>query len=47
MDAPELDHIVPIAAGGSHTYSNVACACKKCNIKKSSKPLGQLNLGFI
>ena len=46
-NAPELDHIVPIAAGGSHTYANVACACKRCNIKKSTRPLGQLNLGII
>jgi len=47
MDAPEVDHIIPLAAGGSHTYSNVACACKRCNIKKSTKPLGQLNFGII
>jgi hypothetical protein len=47
MNSPELDHIIPIAVGGSHTYSNVACACKRCNIKKSTKPLGQLNLGII
>ena len=46
-NAPELDHIVPIAAGGSHTYANVACACKRCNIKKSTRPLGQLNFGII
>lgn len=42
--APELDHIVPIALGGSHTYVNVQCACRRCNLKKGSKPLGQLRL---
>lgn len=47
MNAPEVDHIIPLAAGGSHTYGNVACACKRCNIKKSTKPLGQLNFGII
>lgn len=47
MNSPEIDHIVPIASGGSHTYSNVACACKRCNIKKSTKPIGQLNFGII
>lgn len=47
MNSPELDHIVPIASGGSHTYSNVACSCKRCNIRKSTKPLGQLNFGII
>jgi len=39
--APELDHIVPIAAGGSHTYDNVACCCRACNTAKAAKPLGQ------
>lgn len=42
--APECDHIVPIAAGGSHTYENSACACRKCNRQKGAKPLGQLLL---
>ena len=42
--APELDHIVPIAAGGEHSRRNTACACRKCNIAKSDKPLGQLRL---
>lgn len=43
-NAPELDHIIPLAAGGTHTWSNVACCCRKCNIAKSDRPLGQLNL---
>ena len=30
-DAPELDHIIPLAAGGSHTYANTQCACRRCN----------------
>lgn len=42
--APELDHIIPIAAGGEHSRKNTACACRQCNIKKSDKPLGQLRL---
>lgn len=29
--APELEHIVPLARGGTHTYANVACACRGCN----------------
>lgn len=32
--APELEHIVPIARGGTNTYDNVACACHDCNRKK-------------
>ena len=41
-NAPELDHIVTLAEGGSHTYGNVACACRACNGKKGAKSLGQL-----
>lgn len=33
-NAPELDHIIPLAAGGSHTYDNVACAHRSCNLQK-------------
>lgn len=29
--APTLDHIVPMAKGGGHLYSNVQCACFACN----------------
>lgn len=29
--APTLDHIVPLARGGSHTYDNLQCACYRCN----------------
>lgn len=35
--APELDHVVPIARGGMHTWDNVACACRLCNITKRDK----------
>ena len=37
--APELDHIIPLAVGGSHTKNNVACACRKCNLAKGSSTL--------
>lgn len=45
-NAPELDHIVPISAACSpgHVWSNVQCACRSCNGKKHTKPLGQLKL---
>lgn len=32
--APEVDHIIPLAKGGLHTYQNVQCACRKCNREK-------------
>jgi 5-methylcytosine-specific restriction endonuclease McrA len=34
--APELDHVVPLASGGAHTYANCACACRECNILKGA-----------
>jgi hypothetical protein len=42
--APELDHIVPLAAGGPHTYTNTQCACRRCNSVKGCNVLGQLRL---
>jgi 5-methylcytosine-specific restriction endonuclease McrA len=37
-DAPEIDHIIPIAAGGDHTHANVQCLCRLCNIAKGDHP---------
>jgi hypothetical protein len=43
--APELDHRVPIAMGGDHTYENVQCACRSCNRAKAGTAVrGQLPL---
>lgn len=39
--APELDHVVPLAKGGEHTRQNTACACRRCNILKGDKLIGQ------
>jgi hypothetical protein len=44
--APELDHIVALVSGGSHTYTNTQCLCRKCNLKKGRKTLGQLRLAI-
>ena len=43
-DAPELDHIIPLARGGQHSYLNTQCSCRKCNCLKSDHALGQLLL---
>lgn len=32
--APELDHIVPLSRGGTHTWDNVQCAHRVCNARK-------------
>lgn len=42
--APELDHIVTLSEGGTHTWGNVACACRECNINKGGASRGQLGL---
>lgn len=44
--APELEHIVSLADGGSHTWGNVACSCRRCNGAKGASSFGQLGLGF-
>jgi|GEM_PF-4222148 len=31
---PTIDHVVPIAHGGTHTWDNVRLACHKCNTEK-------------
>lgn len=36
-NAPELDHVVPMAAGGGHVWSNVQCACRRCNGHKAAR----------
>ena len=33
-DSPTVDHIVPLAQGGAHTWDNVQCACALCNSYK-------------
>jgi hypothetical protein len=42
--SPELEHIIPLSIGGTHTYGNVACSCRACNIKKGNKIIGQVSL---
>lgn len=42
--APELDHIIPIARGGEHSYRNTACSCSTCNRSKGAKLIGQMLL---
>lgn len=32
---PNLDHIIPVSKGGTHTKENVQCLCRKCNLEKS------------
>lgn len=42
-----LDHIVPLASGGSHTWDNVQCAHFICNSRKGASEGGQLLLPVL
>lgn len=35
-NAPEIDHVIPLAAGGEHSMANTRCACRHCNGKKGA-----------
>ncbi len=39
LDQCELDHLIPIAKGGSHTPENSVTSCAPCNGQKSAKLL--------
>lgn len=42
-----LDHVVPIARGGSSTPGNVVPACKECNLnKKLDTPVDEILRGL-
>lgn len=36
LNAPEIDHVVPLADDGEHVRSNVQLLCRACNRAKSS-----------
>jgi 5-methylcytosine-specific restriction endonuclease McrA len=43
--APELDHRIPFALGGEHSYRNCQLACRKCNSLKGGHSIrGQMPL---
>lgn len=35
-DAPELDHVIALANGGTHTWGNVQLLCRACNQAKGA-----------
>lgn len=43
-NAPEIDHVIPLAVGGTHTWGNVKCSCRSCNGAKGAQARGQLGL---
>ena len=36
-DATTVDHVIPRAKGGSHTWENVVAACRRCNHTKRDR----------
>lgn len=42
-NAPQVDHVIPLARGGAHTESNTRCICRACNIAKSDKLLSEMS----
>lgn len=46
--APEVDHRIPLAMGGSHTWDNLQCACRSCNLAKGgATAAGQTVMPFL
>jgi hypothetical protein len=41
--APELDHVISVAAGGDHSYANSQCSCRKCNLWKGDREVEPLS----
>jgi 5-methylcytosine-specific restriction endonuclease McrA len=42
LNAPSLDHIVPLAKGGHHISENTMMICRQCNTIKGDRPLSYL-----
>lgn len=40
-DYPSIDHIVPLARGGLHTWDNVQLLCRRCNWEKGDSLMGK------
>jgi len=41
-----MDHIIPLARGGEHSYANVSVSCPTCNMRKGVKAGAQLRLSL-
>ena len=36
-DMATIEHLIPLARGGEHTFENTVLACRHCNISKNAK----------
>jgi hypothetical protein len=42
-----LDHIIPRSMGGKSVWTNIVCACTKCNVKKGGRTPRQAGMTLI
>lgn len=45
--ADTIDHILPKAQGGPHTWENVVAACRRCNHKKANRTPDQAKMPLL
>ncbi|MBA2337116.1 MAG: HNH endonuclease [Acidimicrobiia bacterium] len=45
--AENLDHVVPRAQGGGHTWDNVVAACRRCNTRKGGRTPDQAGVSLL
>lgn len=38
-DMATIEHLIPLARGGEHTWENIVLACRHCNISKNAKTI--------
>lgn len=41
-----IDHVIPVAAGGLNTLSNLVTACERCNLRKGAY-VSERNVAFV
>lgn len=42
-----LDHVIPRVQGGEHTWTNLVCACVKCNARKGGRTPQQAHMHLV
>lgn len=42
-----VDHVVPLAAGGSNGPENLQLLCPTCNVRKGAKPFGEFLMEYM
>jgi 5-methylcytosine-specific restriction endonuclease McrA len=45
MEAPEIEHVLPIVRGGRHSIGNIVLACRPCNRGKSHRTVMEWRAG--